>query len=141
MSRVINTANPGKQRARLRRTIAEVLRHFMFKEVLDEEAKDMAATLVFSLRGIAETVENTTTAWEKRNYYLKADRFRLEWEWTILAADRLHDLIRNERWDQFPEELATLAPRFADIRVLKRTRPPSTWKSRYRLLMEQEPPT
>jgi hypothetical protein len=137
MTRVINTADPGKSRSQLRRTIAEVLRHLMFKREFDEEAKDLAAALVLALRGIDESIEVTTTAWEKRDYFLKADRFRMEWEWVKPAAKRLEDIVLHERWDKLPQELGALAPHFADIRILKMTRDPSAWKSSYRLLLEQ----
>jgi len=137
MTRVINTASPGKRRGHLRRTIAEVLRHLLFKRRLDEESKDMAALLALSLEGIAETVEATVSAWEKRNYYLKADRFRLEWEWAGPTAQRLREIVVNDRWERLPEELASLAPRFSDIRIVKMTRPASTWNSCHRLLVEQ----
>ena len=137
MTRVINTASPGKHRNRLRRTIAEVLRHLMFKRRLDQESKDMAALLVFSLHGIADTVEATVSAWEKRNYFLKADRFRLEWEWVTPAAQRLEKIILNDRWDRLPREMASLAPHFGDIRIDRMTRPPSTWKCSYQLLIQQ----
>ena len=137
MSRVINPNSPGKRRSQLRRTIAEILRRLMLKRRLDEETRDMAAALVFSLRGIAETIETTTAAWEKRNYFLKADRFRLQWEWMMPAADRLRELIVSDRWEQLPKELAALAPYFADIRVVRMTRAPSTWRASYRLLMRE----
>ena len=137
MTRVINMAGPGKRRNQLRRTIAEVLRHLMLKRELDQEAKDMAALLVLSLHGIAETVETTVTAWEKRNYFLKADRFRLEWEWVEPTAQRLEEIILNEHWGKLPQELASLAPHFGDIRIAKMTRPPSTWESSYRLLVQR----
>ena len=135
MSRIINTANPGSERNRLRRTIAEILRHLMFKRGVDDEVKDMTATLVFALRGIAESVEVTTDAWEKRDYSVKADRFRLEWEWVTPAARGLEALVREGRWDDLPSELAALAPRFGDIRIAKMTRAPSTWASGYEALM------
>lgn len=138
MSRVINTVSPGKQRNRLRRTIAEILRHLMFKRELDGETKDMAAALVFALRDIAQTVEVTTTAWEKRHYFLKADRFRLKWEWTAPTADRLQALIIQGRWERLPQELAILLPHFSDIRVAKMTRSASTWKSSYDLLLSRQ---
>ncbi|NLG51868.1 MAG: hypothetical protein GX552_17320 [Chloroflexi bacterium] len=137
MSRVINTDNPGKVRSQLRRTIAEILRHLMFKREIDEEARDMAAALVFSLRGIAQTIDQTVEAWENRDYYLKADRFRLEWEWVSPAARRLKEVVVHNRWEELPRELAALAPHFSDIRIAKMTRPPETWKSSYRLLIEQ----
>lgn len=137
MGRIINTANPGSERNRLRRTAAEILRHLMFKRGVDDEAKDMTATLVFALRGIAESVEVTTEAWEKRDYYVKADRFRLEWEWVAPAARRLEALVRAGRWQDLPQELAALAPHFADIRIAKMTRAPSTWASSYEALMQE----
>jgi hypothetical protein len=137
MSRIINTQNPGKRRNHARRTIAELLRHLMVKRELDEEGKDMAAALVFALREIADTIEATTEAWEKRNYFLKADRFRLEWEWARPSADRLEELIREERWERLPVELGRLLPRFADIRIAKMTRKPSTWTSSHKLLLSE----
>lgn len=137
MARVINTENPGKRRHALRRTIAEILRHLMFKREVDDEVKDMAATLVFCLREMGATVEETVEAWEKRDYYVKADRFRLEWEWLTPAAERLADLVRQGRWERLPVELARLAPRFSDIRIAKATRSSAIWQGRYRALIQE----
>lgn len=137
MSRVINTANPGKKRNQARRTIAEMLRHLMFKKRIDEESKDMAALVTLSLREIADTIEVTTAAWETRDYFLKADRFRLEWEWVGAAAQQLERLIVGGRWDDLPRELVSLAPRFADIRIAKMTRGPETWQGALQALLEE----
>ena len=121
----------------MRRTIAEILRHLLLKRELDEESKDMAAAVVLALREIEETVDVAAAAWEKRNYYLKADRFRLEWEWVGPEARRLEELIRQGRWQRLPIELGRLVPRFADIRINKMTRKPSTWQASHRLLLEK----
>jgi hypothetical protein len=137
MSRVINVANPGKRRNAARRTIAELLRRLMLQRELNKDTKDMAAAVVLNLREIADTIETTTEAWEKRDYYLKADRFRLEWEWVSPAAQSLEAMVVHERWEALPQELADLAPRFADIRVAKMTRPPSAWQGSYSLLLQQ----
>ena len=137
MSRIIHTYSPGKRRNQLRRTIAEILRHLTLKGQLDEEAKDMAATLVLALREISETVEESTVAWEKRNYFLKADRFRRKFDWIPLHVKRLRQLIVEERWEKLPPELAMLAPYFQDIRVIQLTRPSSTWDGNYQLLKEE----
>jgi len=137
MTRVINTASPGKIRSQSRRTIAELLRHLMTKRGLDEESKDMASAIVLALRAIAGTIETTTEAWEKRNYFVKADRFRLEWEWAGQAAERLESVIRQDAWEQMPSELAALLPRFADVKIVKMTRKPEAWRSSYALLMQE----
>lgn len=136
MGRVISTEGPGKTRNQHRRTIAEVLRILSQKQELDEEVKDLATVIVFSLHGIADTVEQTTAAWDKKNYYLKADRFRREWAWVEEAIEELSDLIYRGRWDRLPGFLARLAPRFADVKVSRLTRNPSLWKGAYRRFMD-----
>jgi hypothetical protein len=135
MARIINTANPGKTRSQERRTIAEMLRHLVAKRALDDEARDMLATIVYSLRAIDATIAVTTDAWEKRDYYLKADKFRLEWEWTAPAAERLEDLLLARTWDGLPQEIMTLVPRFADVSIAKFTRAADTWQGMYRELL------
>ncbi|MHB1318723.1 MAG: hypothetical protein ACYCYF_08920 [Anaerolineae bacterium] len=138
MARIINTANPGKLRSQARRTIAEMLRHLMAKGALDDEARDMLATIVYSLREIDATIEVTTDAWEKRDYYLKADKFRLEWEWAAPAADRLEAVVRLGKWDRLPQEIMGLAQRFADVKIVKFTRAEDAWQGNYRQLLAEE---
>jgi hypothetical protein len=127
---------PNQQRNSLRRAIAEVLRRMSTKSSVDAEAKDMIAFIVISLRGIAESVDKSATAWEKRDYYLKADAFRRDWMWVESAASRLHAALREERWSDLPLELAQLAPHFADVRVTQLTRPATLWLGCHKRLMQ-----
>ena len=139
MSRVINIDNPSKRRNANQRTIAEILRRLSQKSTLDEDAKDMASLIVFCLRDISVGVEQTVTAWEKRDYWMKAERFLREWEWTGEMALNLEDVIRNEAWDLLPELLADLFPRYSDIQIKTMTRKPDVWKGAYRELLAQPP--
>ncbi|HEY72127.1 MAG: hypothetical protein DRJ03_16805 [Chloroflexi bacterium] len=128
MSRVVTTQGPGKARNYHRRTIAEALRRLSQKAQLDDEAKDLAALIVFSLHGIADTVDRTIEAWEKRDYWMKAERFREQWRWTEPAADELGAIIYNDQWDELPAVLAQLMPHFADVTVKQMTRKPALWR-------------
>jgi hypothetical protein len=139
MSRVINVNSPSKRRNANQRTIAELLRRLSQKSTLDEDAKDMAATIVFCLDEIAQGVEQTVTAWEKRDYWMKAERFMRQWEWTAEMSANLDDVIRNEAWDLMPDLLAELFPRYADIQIKKMTRKPDVWQGAYRKLLAQPP--
>lgn len=139
MSRVINIDNPAKKRNANRRTIAELLRRLSQKESMDEDAKDMAATIVFALREIHEGVEQTVAAWEKRDYWMKAERFMRDWDWTGEMAANMEDVLRNEAWDLLPELLADLFPRFADIQIKTMTRKADTWRGAYQRLLSQPP--
>ena len=139
MSRVINIDNPTKIRNQNRRTIAEMLRRLSQKPQVDPEVKDMAATIVFCLREIAAGVEQTVLAWEKRDYWMKAERFVRQWEWTAEVSVNLDDVLRNEAWDLLPELLAELFPRFADIQIKSMTRKPDTWAGAYKRLLSEPP--
>lgn len=139
MSRVINTDSPGKTRNRCRRTIAELLRRLSRKQEVDAEARDMAAAIVFKLREIEAGVEQTISAWEKRGYWLKAERFLRDWEWVPEAAANVEDVLRNEAWDLLPRVLAELFPRFADIEIKRLTRPGKVWRGKYDELMAEPP--
>ena len=137
MSRVINPNAPGKTRSQHMRTLAEILRRLASKPSVDDETKDMAAAMVFLLRDIDEGINVSTLAWEKRDYWLKADRFRIEWEWAGQAAADIEDLIRNEAWDLLPRLMMDLFPRFASIRIKRLTRKPELWRGAYGQLMTE----
>jgi hypothetical protein len=138
LSRIITTESVGQQRHQLRRTIAEALRRLATKPAFDQESLDLSALIVFSLRRLEEGVEQTATAWEKRDYYLKADRFRLQWEWLNNTAYQLETALLLGNHQQLPEVLATLFPKFADITIARYTRSPALWEGCYQRLQNGE---
>ena len=122
MGRVISIEAPGKIRNQHRRTIAEALRRLSQKPQLD------------SLHGIADTVDQAIDAWEKRDYYLKAERFREKWRWLEPLTDELSGIVGGNgeaRWDELPAVLARLMPHFADVKIKQMTRKPSLWQGAY----------
>lgn len=135
MSRLINGPNPGTERNQLRRTVAEALRHLMSKKQIDDESKDMVALIVYSLHGISEGVEQSARAWEKRDYFVKADKFRMDWAWAEKYANKLEVILRGELWAELPLALAELAANFSDITITKFVRSDAMWRGRYRQLM------
>jgi hypothetical protein len=40
--------------------------------------KDLVAFIVLSLQEINNTIDSSVEAWEKRGYWIKADRFRMD---------------------------------------------------------------
>ena len=99
----------------------------------------MAAAIVFALRDISEGVEQTVAAWEKRDYWMKAERFLREWEWTAEMSANLEDVIRNDAWDLLPELLAELFPRYSKMQIKTMTRKPDAWQGAHRQLLAQPP--
>jgi len=138
LSRVIATESVGQERHRLRRTIAEALRRLARKQAFDDESLDLASLVVFSLRRLEEGVDQTASAWEKRNYYLKADRFRREWEWLDDTAYALESALLLGQHDRLPTVLASLFPKFGDITIGRYTRSPELWEGAYQKLLSDK---
>jgi hypothetical protein len=97
----------------------------------------MAAAMVFMLREIDAGIDSSAEAWEKRDYWLKADRFRIEWEWVGQAADDIEDVLLNEAWDLLPRLIMDLLPHFGGIKIKKFTRKPDLWNGAYAQFLAQ----
>ena len=135
MARVINTNSPGKRRSAHMRTIAELLRHLSQQREVDQRTYDMVAMLVYCLRGIDDTVEESVRAWEKRGYWKKADDFQQKWWWSTLMANAIEELLRNERWNDLPDTMIKLYPHFANIQINRMTRDPAEWAGAYHRIL------
>lgn len=140
MGRVINTDSTGKNRNQQMRTGAELLRRLSQKSDIDDEVKDMVAALIYTLREVADGIDSSAAAWEKRDYWMKADELRMRWDWTAGIADQLAALVYEDRWGDLPQMMVKLFPRFNDIKVTKMTRKEDAWMGAYaRLMREQQP--
>jgi len=139
MGRVIHTNSPTKQRNQNRRTVAEMLHRLSRKGAIDDEAQDMAAAIVFALIEIDAGVISSAEAWEKRGYWMKAERFTRDWMWAKETAANLDDVLRHEAWDLIPELILTLMPHFNDIEINKYMRKPASWEGSYARLVAAEP--
>ncbi|GAB4575073.1 MAG: hypothetical protein Kow0077_24760 [Anaerolineae bacterium] len=137
MGRVIHTDSTGKNRNRLMRTCAELIRHLVTKTTVDDEARDMLARLIESLQEIDAGLEASAEAWEKRDYWMKAEQLRQRWAWVGLNASKLEHLIKTEDWQRVPDLLIKLLPHFADIKVTRFTRGPEEWAGAYKRVIGQ----
>ena len=137
MSRIINTNSPGKRRNSYMRTSAEILRRLSQQKEINQETKDMAAMLVYSLRAIDGTIEESVRAWEKRGYWKKADDFQQKWWWSSLLSASIEKLVKTDSWEQLPDAMAKLFPHLAAIQINKLTRNPKDWAGCYQKLMAE----
>ncbi|NND71131.1 MAG: hypothetical protein HKN43_06100 [Rhodothermales bacterium] len=128
MSRIINTGDTAaKRRNRHMRSCAEVIRILATRSGFDPEGMDMAAFLVFNLRDIYDTIEESAKAWDDKNYWKKAENLRQKWRWSHLSANRIEQLILTNRWDDITIELLELIPQFSSIKITSITRDSDWW--------------
>ncbi|MCA0452658.1 MAG: hypothetical protein LCI00_01620 [Chloroflexi bacterium] len=139
MGSVINTDSTGKQRSQIMRTVAEILRRLSQKQVVDDEVRNMTAMLVYLFREIEAGIEQSATAWEKRDYWVKSEELRQRWMWVGDMADQLRVMIYSEKWTLLPPIMLKLLPKVADIKITKMTRSESMWEGAYDRLMSEKP--
>ena len=120
------------------RSCAEVLRLLAQRNGFDDEAKDMLAFLVFNLRGIYKTIDESAHAWDERNYWKKAEGLREKWRWSRTTADKLKKLILAQDWDAIPELLLSLIPYFQNITIVKMTRDSDWWVGALQALKKEK---
>ena len=140
MSRVINTDGPGKRRNQNLRTGAELLRRLSTKPGIDAESKDMVALLVYCLQDIADGIDESARAWEKRDYWMKAEKFRERWGWSQTLADSLLHLVQEDDWQRLPELMVRLLPHFSSVKINKFMRKETLWQGAYERLMAEMRP-
>ncbi len=134
MSRVINPDSVGKERTRLTKSIALCLRELAKMKDVTSETKDMAAFIALALQSIAEGIDSSVAAWEKRDYWVKADKFRMEWMWAGQLAAKLKQAVLQDDWAGVAMLLPQVASKLGNVVVSENHRLGKPWQGAYALL-------
>ncbi len=127
MSRIYSPDSVGKDRTRLSKTIVLALRELMKQTEPTPLTRDLAAYVVLALEEIAGGIDASVAAWEKRGYWVKADRFRLEWEWAGKSAAVLKAALLSNDWGTAAMSAAGIAQKFNKVTVAERHRLGTPW--------------
>jgi hypothetical protein len=117
MSRVINPDSVGKQRGQLSKAIVLAVRELARQRDTGPEARDLAAFIAIALRTISEGIDSSVAAWEKRDYWVKADKFRMEWAWAQPASEKMRKAVLSNDWGTVAAVSAQIVQKFNKIQV------------------------
>ena len=131
MARIISTESAGLERNQLVRAIVVALRELSQLKKFDVEASDLAAFIVLALGTVSKGVDASAIAWEKRGYWVKADRFRMEWAWADPLASKLRSALEAGDWSSIAALMLKLAERFKDVSVARNPRVGKPWVGAY----------
>lgn len=94
--------------------------------------KDICAVVAINLRRVADDIEKSAAAWDKKAYHSKADELRRETAWVLPAAQLAESLAylpaKFTKTDltrlraAIPEDVeleAAVRPRFKDVNILR----------------------
>ena len=131
MTQIIKTSTPGKERAKLSKAIVITIREFMRQDKPDENTRDMVAFTILALKQIAEGIDLSVAAWEKRGYWVKADKYRMEWQWTGGIAGKIETALKKEDWGNISQHLLVTMGHFSNIKVSDQHRMGKPWRNAY----------
>ena len=137
MGRVINPERPGKIRERLLRVLVIALEEFKSLDGVSVQSNDIAAFIALTLIAISQTVETTASAWEKRDYWIKADRFRNEWKWVSMYGNRMQAAVLDGDYSLVHTTATDIFEFVIDIEVPKHHRLGTPWTGAYQVLKKK----
>jgi hypothetical protein len=138
MSRVINPETAGKERDRWTREILLAGRELMTKSQVDDQTRDLAAYIALALASIFQTIDVSVAAWEKRGYWVKADRYRMEWMWTERLGGLMKSAILAEDWPAVAVLTGQVMQKLSHVRLPKRPRAETPWTGAYQQLRSKQ---
>ncbi len=140
MSRVINPDSAGRQRNKMVRMTALAVRELLRQPEPNDETRDLAIFIVLSLGAIADTIDPSVTAWEKRGYWVKADRFRMEWSWTRARANEMREALFIEDWGAIALCAVQVAqqPQITGVKISPNHRMGKPWRGAWNRFKESE---
>jgi hypothetical protein len=136
LSRIINPDSVGKERTRLTKAIVLAVRVLAQQTGPGPESRDLAAFIALALAAVAETIDVSVAAWEKRGYWVKADRFRMDWDWAAQYADKMRRAVLADDWGEVALAAAQTAQRLNKITVPPGHRLGMPWVGAWKVLRE-----
>jgi hypothetical protein len=131
LSRLVNPDSAGKDRTRLSKAIVLSVRELAKQRDVTPEARDLAAFIALALQSISDGIDISVVAWEKRGYWVKADRFRMEWMWTGQYAGKMKSALLNDDWGTIALLMPQIAAKFGRVQVSENHRLGKPWAGAY----------
>jgi hypothetical protein len=139
LGRVIHLDSAGKDRTRLIRSVVLALRELMRQNETDSQTYDLAAFIALALLEIHQTIDASVGAWEKRGYWVKADRFRMDWAWAETLGTTMKKAVLADDWMSVARVSAQIAERLNSTKVPQRSRLGAPWVGAWEQLKKNSP--
>jgi hypothetical protein len=135
MSRVISTTSPGKDRILIEKGIVSAIHELAKIQIMDDNTRDLLAYIALSLLSIGETIDASVAAWEKRGYWVKTDRYRMEWTWASRLGSEMKQAILVENWGEVARITGLVTQKLTRVKISQRNRLGSPWVGSYKKLI------
>jgi len=127
LGRIIKTGSAGKDRLLLEKGIVIAIRELTKQTSTDNSTYDLVAYIAISLIAIGNTIDESVAAWEKRGYWVKADKYRMEWSWTTRMGEDLKNAVSQDDWGNVAQITAQVTQKMSKVNVSPRNRLGTPW--------------
>lgn len=127
MSLYINPENGTTERNRLKKGIVLAIRELQSQRESSDLTRDLIAFILIALEKITKSVDESVQAWEKRDYWLKADRFRMEWDWARILSERLRPNVLAENYEAIIPDMLAITQALKDLTIAEHHRLGTPW--------------
>jgi hypothetical protein len=131
---IINPESAGKERTQLSKGIVLAIRELAKQSEPGDESRDMAAFISIALAQISQGIDISVVAWEKRGYWVKADRFRMEWIWAGINAEKMKTAVISDDWASVAMIMTNVAQKLGKIEVSSGHRLGKPWQGAWKIL-------
>lgn len=135
MGRVFNPETAGKERNRITKAVVLAIRELSHQSTPDDTTRDLAAFIVLALDTIGGTIDQSVGAWEKRGYWVKADRYRMEWAWASRYAVSMRQAVMTDDWLKVREIALKVADKLREVKIPIHHRMGTPWLGAYLKMM------
>jgi hypothetical protein len=117
LGRVIHTTNPTRQRNLALKKMISSIREFLRSPAQETGLFELAASLTASLQEIYDSVDRTAEAWEKRDYWLKADAFRRQWSWVERFLTGMKTSLASQNRTELQTQIIALGEKLGSMKT------------------------
>jgi len=111
LGRVIHTTNPTRQRNQTLKKMASAIQDYSTSGKTDQDTPALSAFLLSGLQEIRDSIDRSADAWEKRNYWIKADAFRRQWSWIEKYLAGMKESLQSGSWTDLRKQINELEQR------------------------------
>jgi hypothetical protein len=86
------------------------------------------------LAQISTGIDISVAAWEKRGYWVKADRFRMDWLWAGMYADKMKTGLLADDWAVVAVTMTQVAQKLSKVEVAPGHRLGKPWVGAWKQL-------
>ena len=117
MGRIIHTTNPTRLRNVAIKKMVSAIQEFFRSPKNDASLFELGAALTVSLQDIYESVDHSAAAWEKRDYWLKADAFRRQWSWVDKSLAGIKTSVSTKNPASLQQQIIELGEKLGSLKI------------------------